>query len=184
MERTVVHSVTGETITFLETAEESGGKYLYIEVSLPPQGDGPPLHLHDEFEEEFEVISGQLTVTLGKQKEQHILQPGDKRLVTLNTPHTFTNNHNEPVTFRVRLTPPSQFEQSVRIHYGLMADGLTDEKGNPKTLAHTALILSMQNTWVVGLPMWLQRFVFKRLVAKGHKQGLFSSFSKYTGKDL
>ena len=66
MNRTVKHQITGEQITFLETAEETQGKYLYIEVALPPQGDGPPLHSHDEFEEEFEVIFGQLTVTLGK----------------------------------------------------------------------------------------------------------------------
>ena len=52
MNRTVKHKVTGEQITFLETADETQGKYLYIEVALPPQGDGPPLHSHDEFEEE------------------------------------------------------------------------------------------------------------------------------------
>ena len=58
MNRSVKHQITGEQITFLETAEETKGKYLYIEVALPPQGDGPPLHSHDECEEEFELISG------------------------------------------------------------------------------------------------------------------------------
>lgn len=182
MNRTVKHQITGEQITFLETAEQSQGKYLYIEVTLPPQGDGPPLHVHDEFEEEFEVISGQLTVSLGKEK--HVLQSGDKRLVTLNTPHTFTNNYDEAVVFRVRLTPPSQFEQSVRIHYGLIEDGLVDAKGNPKNLAHTALILSMQNTLVTGIPLWLQRKLFTWLVKRGHKKGAYQGFEKYTGKPL
>ena len=182
MDRTVQHQITGEQITFLETAEDSQGEYLYIEVTLPPQGDGPPLHVHDEFEEAFEVISGQLTVTLGK--EQHVLQPGDARFVTLHTPHTFTNNHDEPVVFRVRLTPPSQFEQSVRIHYGLIRDGLVDAKGNPKNLTHTALILSMQNTFVVGIPLWLQRNLFTWLVKRGHKKNAYKGFEKYTGKPL
>lgn len=158
MDRTVRHQITGEQITFLETTEETQGKYLSIEVTLPPQGDGPPLHSHDEFEEEFEVVSCQLTVTLGK--EQYVLQPGDKKFVTLKTVHTFTNNHDKPVVFRVRLTPPSQFEQSVRIHYGLIDDGLCDAKGNPKNIAHTALILSMQNTLVAGIPFWLRRKLF------------------------
>ena len=182
MNRTVKHQITGEQITFLETAEETQGKYLYIEVALPPQGDGPPLHSHDEFEEEFEVISGQLTVTLGK--EQHILQPGDKRLVTLRTAHTFTNNHDEPVVFRVRLTPPSQFEQSVRIHYGLVDDGLVDAKGNPKNMMHTALILSMQNTLVAGIPLWLQRKLFAWLVKRGYKKNAYKGLEKYIGKPL
>lgn len=180
MKRTVVNQITGEQITFLETAEETNGEHLLIEVTLPPQGDGPPLHLHDEFEEEFEVISGKLTVTLGK--EQHILQAGNRCLVALNTAHTFTNNHDEPVVFHVRLTPPSQFEQSVRIHYGLIDDGLVDAKGNPKNLAHTALILSMQNTLVVGIPLWLQRKLFKFIVNRAQKKHRYEALEKYTEK--
>ena len=182
MKQTVTNQVTGEAITFLETAAETNGKYLYIQVALPPNGDGPPLHKHDEFEEEFEVISGNLTVTLGK--EQHILTAGDKRLVTLGVAHTFTNNHDEPVVFRVRLTPPSHFEESVRIHYGLIDDGLVDEKGNPKAIEHTALILTLQNTLVVGLPLWIQRPLFKHLVKRGRKKGMYKEFSKYICREL
>lgn len=182
MQRTVKHQITGEQITFLESAEETAGKYLLIEVALPAQGDGPPLHSHDEFEEEFEVISGKLTVKLGK--EEIVLLPGEKKLVTFNTAHTFTNNHDEPVVFRVRLTPPSQFEQSVRIHYGLIDDGLVDAKGNPKKLAHTALILTMQNTLVAGIPAGLQRKIFAWLVKRGHKKNAFAGFEKYIGRKL
>ncbi|MEK5276651.1 MULTISPECIES: hypothetical protein [Paenibacillus] len=71
MEQTVKNKVTGEQITFLETAKDTNGEYLLIEVALPPFGKGPPLHIHDQFEEQFEVITGKLTVTLGKTK--HVL---------------------------------------------------------------------------------------------------------------
>jgi mannose-6-phosphate isomerase-like protein (cupin superfamily) len=178
MEQTITNRVTGEQITFIETAKDTMGEYLLIEVALPPYGKGPPLHIHDRFEEEFEVISGRLTVTLGKTK--HILEAGERRIAPLKTPHTFTNNHNEPVVFRVRLTPPSQFEQSVRIHYGLMKDGLTDAKGNPKLLAHTALVLSLQNTLIVGIPHWIQRTIFGLIVKRAHKRGLYEKLEKYT----
>lgn len=177
-----MNQVTGEQITFLETAQETKGKYLYIEVLLPPQGNGPPLHKHDEFEEQFEVISGKLTVTIGK--TQHILEKGDKRHVVTGTAHTFTNNHNETVIFRVRLTPPSQFEESVRIHYGLIEDGLANEKGNPKSLAHTALILTMQNTLVVGIPIWFQRLLFGLLVKRARQKNQFQELAKYIGKQV
>ncbi|MFC5703316.1 cupin domain-containing protein [Cohnella faecalis] len=182
MERTVTNQVTGEQITFIETAEDTDGKYLLIEVALPPYGKGPPLHIHDRFEEEFEVVSGKLTVTLGKIK--HLLEAGDCRTVPLKTPHTFTNNDEEPVVFRVRLTPPSQFEQSVRIHYGLMDDGLTDAKGNPKLLAHTALVLSLQNTLIVGIPFWIQRSIFGLIVKRARKRGIYAKLEKYTGKPV
>lgn len=177
MEQTVTNQVTGEQITFLETAQDTNGEYLLIEVSLPPFGKGPPLHIHDRFEEEFEVISGKLTVTLGK--TEHVLEAGDCCIATLKTPHTFTNNDDEPVVFRVRLTPPSQFESSVRIHYGLIADGLADAKGNPKSLAHTALILSLQNTLIVGIPLRLQRYLFGMIVKRGRKKGSYVALEKY-----
>lgn len=182
LNRTVKHRVTGEEITFVETAAETGGKYLLIEVALPPQGDGPPLHVHDQFEEEFEVLEGVLTVTAGKDK--HELAAGDTIKATRGTAHTFTNNADAPVRFRVRLTPPSGFEESVRIHYGLMDDGLTDAKGNPKRLAHTALVLGLQNTWIAGVPLWLQKRIFKLVIKRGVKSGAYDGFEKYTGRKL
>lgn len=128
------------------------------------------------------MISGKLTVTLGK--TNHILESGERRIAPLKTPHTFTNNHDEPVVFRVRLTPPSKFEQSVRIHYGLMDDGLADAKGNPKSLAHTALVLSLQNTLIVGIPLWIQRSIFGLIVKRAHKKGTYANLEKYTGEPV
>ncbi|KOY14695.1 hypothetical protein AMS66_19890 [Paenibacillus xylanivorans] len=182
VEKTVTHKVTGEQITFVETATDTDGKYLLIEVALPPLGKGPPLHIHDRFEEEFEVISGKLTVTLGKTK--HLLAAGDQCTAPIRTPHTFTNDHDEPTVFRVRLTPPSKFEQSVRIHYGLMDDGLTDEKGNPKSLAHSALVLTLQDTLIMGIPLRLQRGLFGFIVKRAHKKGVYAALEKYTGETL
>lgn len=182
MEHTVTNRVTGEQITFIETAKDTKGEYLLIEVALPPLGKGPPLHIHDHFEEEFEVISGKLTVRLGK--ISHTLETGERRIAPIKTPHTFTNNHDEPVVFRVRLTPPSKFEQSVRIHYGLMDDGLTDAKGNPKLLAHTALVLSLQNTLIVGIPLWIQRSIFGLIVKRARKRGIYANLEKYTGEPV
>lgn len=181
MERTVVNQATGEQITFLQTAKETDGKYLHIEVTLPPHGNGPPLHTHDQFEESFEVISGKLTVTLGK--TEYILEKGDERTVAIGTAHTFTNKHDESVTFRVILTPPSQFEESVRIHYGLIDDGLTDETGKPKSLAHSALILTMQNTLVAGIPLWIQRPLFGFIVKRARKKGQYKQLEKYTTRN-
>ncbi|MCH7323523.1 hypothetical protein LZ480_16730 [Solibacillus sp. MA9] len=84
----------------------------------------------------------------------------------------------------MRLTPPSQFEQYLRIHYGLIDDGLVDAKGNPKNMAHTALILSMQNTLIVGIPFWLQRKLFAWLVKQGLKNTAYKGFEKYIGKPV
>ena len=78
--RTITNRYTGEQITFLQTMEEVNGEFLYIEVALPSLGKGPPLHVHDEFEEEFEVVSGTLTITV--EKEDKELSAGQKLLAT------------------------------------------------------------------------------------------------------
>jgi quercetin dioxygenase-like cupin family protein len=182
LERTIKHRVTGETVTFIETAAETEGAYVLIEVSLPAHGDGPPLHIHDEFEEQFECLSGRLTIRLGKDKK--VLQPGEKAVAPKLTPHTFANEHDEPVTFRVKLTPPSRFEESIRFHYGLMDAGLADNKGTPKSLLHTALVLSLQNTYIAGIPLTWQRKIMQYLVKKGHKKNAYHDFTLYTHRSL
>lgn len=182
LQRTVHHKYTGESITFVETAKETGGAYLLIEVALPARGDGPPLHVHDQFTEKFEVRQGRLTVVAGQ--TVHVMEAGQSLLVPRETAHTFKNSHDEPVVFRVRLTPPRQFEASVRVHYGLMADGLTDDKGVPKNLYHVALILMLQNTWVADKPRWVQRLLFRTLLMIGKRTGAFKPLEKYVGKPI
>ena len=180
--RTVTHRFTGEQVTFLETATETGGEHLLIEVTLPPHGEGPPLHSHLTFTEQFTIIDGTLAVTVGKATKE--LTAGQQALIVMGLKHTFTNAHFAPVTFQVKLTPPSQFEESMRIHYGLMDDGRTNNKGVPTNPLHLALILSLQDTLVAGIPPRVQRKILDALVWLGRKSGAYRGLEKYTGKPV
>jgi mannose-6-phosphate isomerase-like protein (cupin superfamily) len=180
--RTIAHRFTGEQVRFIETAEETKGKHLLIEVTLPAYGDGPPLHIHDEFEETFECVHGQLTLSIGKKKV--MLYRGDQIRVEKHIRHTFNNERPEPVIFRVKLTPPSRFEASIRIHYGLMNDGLTNRKGHPKSLLHTALILSLQNTCISGIPVLWQKKLLGYLIRKGRRKEAYKALTKCTGSSF
>lgn len=178
--RTITHRFTGEQVTFVRTASDTDGEYLELEVALPPRGDGPPLHSHLTFTEEFTCIEGTLSITHGKQNLE--LAPGESAIVAVGTNHTFTNNADVPLRFGVTLTPPSLFEESMRVHYGLMDDGLTDDKGALTDKAHLAFILLAQDTLIAGVPRKLQRWLFRVLVARGKKRGAFDGFEKYTGR--
>ncbi|MFI8684770.1 cupin domain-containing protein [Rossellomorea sp. NPDC077527] len=170
---TVTHTFTGETISFLKKTKEA----LLIEVSLPPNTVGPPLHFHDRFTEQFTVIEGKLTVT--HKKEQHVLTPGKTIFVPLKEAHTFHNQSTKPVRFTVSLAPGEGFEESVRIHYGLMEDGLTNDKGIPNNLFNTVYILYLQNTLVSGIPIWIQRFLFRFFIQIGKRTGRYKLLNKY-----
>ncbi|UCZ52471.1 cupin domain-containing protein [Bacillus shivajii] len=169
--KTITHKLTGEEITFLKSSEDTRGEYEYIEVYLPPKGEGPPLHYHRSFEEEFEVIDGELKLIIGE--EERILTAGELLTVPKKTHHMFLNASNErPVTFRVKLTPAHHFETSMRIIYGLIEDGEVDEKGMLKSKMYTAIVLDMQDSRIVQVPKIVQKFVLDRLAKRGKKQGI------------
>lgn len=177
--RTVTHAVTGETVTFLETAEETDGAHVLLEVALPGRGNGPPLHSHLTYTEEFTVLEGVLDIRCGRRRLR--VAAGDGVLVPVGQNHTFTNNHDHPVRFTVRLAPAPAFEQSMRIHYGLMADGRTDARGTPRDVTHLALVMWLQDTLVAGVPRRFQRWLLRRLVHRGQARGAYAGFEAYTG---
>jgi hypothetical protein len=65
---TLVNPVSGETLTFVETAAQTGGDYTVVECRVQPgrrRADGarPPAPA-----ETFEVLEGELTLRAGRDK--------------------------------------------------------------------------------------------------------------------
>ena len=64
----VIHnSITGETIRFVETAADTDGERVVIDVLVEPNGFVASAHLHPYQTEVFEVTDGELTFKLGKE---------------------------------------------------------------------------------------------------------------------
>lgn len=74
--------------TILVTGEESGGSYTTMELLIPP-GKGPNLHQHETEEEQFYVLSGELTYRVGPHTFE--VASGDLIHIPRQTPHCFTN---------------------------------------------------------------------------------------------
>lgn len=80
--------VMGTLFTYLVTAAESGGRYFTLIVDLGPEA-GPPPHIHHLEEEQFYVLEGQLTYSVGDQIfEAHT---GDFIHIPRRTVHSFKN---------------------------------------------------------------------------------------------
>ena len=64
----VLHNpASGERITFRETAAQTEGELLAIDLQLPPGGRVPGgLHRHPRQEERFEVVSGRMRFRSGR----------------------------------------------------------------------------------------------------------------------
>ena len=103
--------------------------------------------------------------------------------VPLSTAHRFWNSSTEPVIFEVEIRPARNFEKAIRAHFGLVEDGKTNEKAIPKNLFELALIYELSESYIVGMPLFLQKGIFGALARIARWRGYDPEFSKYTKPD-
>ncbi len=178
--RTIENSVTGERVSFLSIAEETNGEYVRIRNETSAGAPGVVMHYHLAYTEAFEVLQGSLDVCLGSKDNHLVLAEGESVFVPLNTAHRFWNSSTEPVVFEVEMRPARNFEKSLRAFFGLAQDGKTNDKGVPKNILELALIYELSESYIVGIPLVLQKGIFGALARIARWRGYDPEFSKYT----
>ena len=169
---TISSKLLAYEVTFVERSQAA----TVVEVLMQPQG-GNELHYHTGFTETFEVIEGTLGIQLGD--DLISLQPGESATAPTYNKHRFFNDStNEPVKFRVTVKPAQNFEQMLRIAYGLANDGKTNKKGVPRLL-HAALLFSIGDTYLPGLPLWVQEVLFGGIARLARLLGKDRELTKY-----
>ena len=178
MKRTIVNPIIKDTVTFLQTSEETNGKITEAEITLMPSGSNP-LHYHKTYSETFRAIEGELGVKLGK-KTSRILKPGESYTVAPMALHSFFNPTENEIKFNVTLSPGhTGFENSLRIIYGLASDGFTDKNTIPKSIKHTAIVVCMSDMNLPGLFTFLfpvLKLIAKRAKTSGEEQKLIDKY--------
>jgi mannose-6-phosphate isomerase-like protein (cupin superfamily) len=178
--RTIENPIAGERVTFLETAEETGGERVRTRNEVSAGAQGPPLHYHLAYTEAFEVLQGRLDLCVGARENHLVLAEGESAFVPLNTAHRFWNSSPEPVVFEVEIRPARDFEKSIRTQMGLIEDGRTNDRGIPKNVFELALLYELSESYVVGMPLFLQKGIFGALARVARWRGYDPEFSRYT----
>jgi quercetin dioxygenase-like cupin family protein len=130
--QTIENPVSGEKITFIQTAADTDGALLEIELELDPDGAVPGAHIHPEQEERFEIIEGRMSFRMGLKKI--VAEPGDVVTVPAGKLHAFKNAGDETAKVRVQVRPALRMEQLFETTVALAEDGRTTSKGMPKPL--------------------------------------------------
>jgi len=130
--QTIENPVSGEKITFIQTAADTDGELLEIELELSADGAVPGAHIHPEQEERFEVIEGTMAFRMGLKKI--VAGPGDVVTVPAGKVHAFKNAGDDTAKVRVQVRPALQMEQLFETTVALAEDGRTTGKGMPKPL--------------------------------------------------
>lgn len=167
--RTITNPILKDEVTFLQTSQESNGRYSLVEVRLA-SGGGTPLHYHRDFSEEFVCLEGEVSIQLEKQIIR--LQPGEAATVPVGKAHRFFNPSPQPCRFACRITPGFPgFEQFLQIVYGLAHDGQVNGQAMPKNPFALGYVLLISGTYMSGLMAAMQP-VLSWLGRQAIKQGL------------
>jgi mannose-6-phosphate isomerase-like protein (cupin superfamily) len=158
--------MTGHQVTYLQTAEETGGELLQLEyVVTRPERPlvAIPLHFHHLSEERFEVTAGSLGVMIGRKKEERLLGPGEQVLIPPDTVHAFWNAGQDELSFITDIRPAGQLALYWETVFGLAAEGKLNENGAPG-LWQVAVMVPMIDTYAPGLPVGFQKFLFGNIL--------------------
>ncbi|GAA4578968.1 hypothetical protein GCM10023194_03320 [Planotetraspora phitsanulokensis] len=92
----------GDVYTIKATASQTGGRFGFIDASVPP-GGGPEAHVHNDHDETFFLMSGELEFLDGG--DTFTARAGDFIHVPRGTRHRFKNNGLHAVKMIFLFTP-------------------------------------------------------------------------------
>ena len=136
--QTIENPISGEKITFTQTAADTNGELLAFDMTLSVDGHVPGAHVHPAQEERFEIVSGTMKFRMNGKKI--VAGPGDVVTVPAGARHKFSNGGDEPVEVRVEVRPALKMEDLLCNTVALATEGSTNRKGMPKPI-HLALFV-------------------------------------------
>jgi quercetin dioxygenase-like cupin family protein len=175
--------VSGEKVLVVESAEETAGRRLVLDLGVEPGGFLPGgEHVHDHLTERFHVERGHLA--FASAGERRLLGPGDELSVAPGAWHTWDHAGAEEVRLRVTIEPALDVEEAVLVAWGLSADGHANRKGLPSPLL--AALLARRYRHIVRYrrpPQLLQRLLLPPLAAVARRRGLDRTLDRYLDLD-
>jgi quercetin dioxygenase-like cupin family protein len=164
----IENPVTGETVTFVRTSEDTGGAQLEIELLLRPDAFLPAEHVHPSQEEAFTVLEGAVRFTSGTDVE--VVRADRSLVVPSGRRHSWGPDGGAGARVRVVFTPARSTAHFFDTCFALARDGRVNAKG----LANPIRMAQMGRTYDVYLgaaPVALQRPVFAALDLVGRLLG-------------
>lgn len=169
--------ISGERITFRQTAADTGGELLAIDLELTADGHVPGAHVHPSQEERFEVVEG--TMKFRKGLRTITANAGDTVVVPPGIVHRFKNAGRGPALVRVEVEPALRMEELFEATVALAREGRTMSSGMPYPL-ELALFMREFDDEVRApfVPPAAMRAVMTPLVWVARRQGLDGRYRK------
>lgn len=176
--KTISNKITGQTIRFIRTANETDGQLLEMEAAYKSQSIEPPAHYHPYQTEDFEILAGEMNVRINGQLKT--LRKGDKLHIPQNTAHSMWNSSAREAVINWQVRPAMDTEYFFETATGLANDGKTNAKGMPPMLQIALMSNRFSNVFRLTKPgIAIQKIVFTLLTPFAYLAGFRPTYRKY-----
>jgi mannose-6-phosphate isomerase-like protein (cupin superfamily) len=170
--------LTGQDIRFLKTAKDTQGKFLEMESVYPTISVEPTEHYHPAQEEDFSVISGELTVKMNGSIA--VYKAGDHFYIPKGVAHAMWNASSEKTVINWQVRPALSTEYFLENANGLVREGKTNTKGMPDLLQVALIANKYKSVFRLANPPYaVQRILFSVLAPFAYLAGKKAEYKKY-----
>ena len=178
----IINNITGDIVEFLETSEDTGGKYTRIKFTIKPGGFKPVKHVHPLFDETFKILSGKLSYNLDGEEFQ--IHAGQKITLPKGISHSHFNNEQVDLVMEQTFSPSLDVEIFLDNLFGLTSDGRL-KNGSPEFLQIMVWIRKLKaKTYLAGIPVMVQNLISILCFLPARVLGYKASYEKYNGINL
>jgi quercetin dioxygenase-like cupin family protein len=135
--------VTGERLTFVETAASTNGERVVVDLELVAGGKVPGVHVHPNQEEKFEVTQGTMKFRYGMKKI--VAEAGETVVVPAGKVHDFRNAGDDTAHVRVTISPALKMEEMFETNVALAVEGKVMKSGMPKPMELALFVREFEN---------------------------------------
>lgn len=176
--KVVSNPKTGQDIRFIKTSKDTNGEILEMESTYHAHSKEPAAHYHPYQEEDFVVVSGELTVSIhGKLK---VLRQGDRLNIPPNTVHAMWNRSENVTVVNWKVQPAMNTEFLLEMINGLARDGETNAEGMPGILQVALMVNNFTDEFRLSKPPFIiQKILFLILTPFAYLAGYKPVYRKY-----
>ena len=176
--KVVSNPKTGQDIRFIRTSKDTNGEILEMESTYRAHSKAPAAHYHPYQEEDFVVVTGEVTVSIRGQLK--VLRQGDKLNIPPNTVHSMWNESDSVAVVNWKVQPAMNTEFLLEMVNGLAGDGKTNAAGMPNILQVALMVNNFTDEFRLSKPPFIiQKILFLILTPFAYLSGYKPVYRKY-----
>lgn len=129
--------------------------HVHSSLIIEPFAAGPPVHVHADFDETFEIENGELTVLVNGEIKK--LRPGEKLFIPRGVPHKPYNETGDTIRLKGAFPFPEKFAFGLTQVYSIL-DENPEFVNAPEALLQMALFTGAGfDSYIEGPPVIIQK---------------------------